>query len=605
MIKKIIISGLIGLSAVSFVACSDDGGDSSGGGVKSGTFSDSEVEGLSYSTPSQKGYTDANGTFKYNDGEEVTFKIGGITLGKSKAQSDMTPVTLVGTNYNDPKVVKILQFLQSIDSDNNASNGITISDAFRADAERESIDFTTDVDLKVLYTGLKVKKEHQVSKDDALSHFKKTLDKIHKPANAKEFSIIKGVYQDGTTIIDITSSGIVNSYKYDELDSCIKAVTSTDKTYSINGKSLTHNTNKKRFKIDGTNFGWSYENNKIRGTFVEKYGDTMPLISNKSTKFTTSSDIEQNMCTFSKRFEKIKGIYQYTTTSDEDENIINTVTNIDQNGTIKSYKYNDSLKCLKETVSGDYNFVLNNKVLSKEIQKDDDFYYIKKEYFVEDDQRNRFCWIEKISAKNTTEFYVEFRAYGENGTIAGAHYRLADSTLKYVLTAKKSIKFRTPIDITNNMCDTNKYKNIQGVYQYVKIAEDTTDANEKKMRNAVIHINKDGKIKSYIHDSGHDCLKATVSGDYNFILDDKSLSKLSYPARSGYAQYYYIDPDENRFVWLENQDSNIEMVGYKGKDDEDIKESKLVALSLDNYVITPFKSTKYTEANIAGSMCTN
>jgi hypothetical protein len=214
MIKKMIISGLIGLSAVSFVACSDDGSSSSSGGssVKSGTFSDSKVEGLSYSTQTQKGDTDAKGTFKYKDGEEVVFKIGGITLGNAKGQSDMTPVTLVGTNYSDPKVVKILQFLQSIDSDHNASNGIKVDDALVAGAESETTHFTKDnVDLESLYTKLSVKKEHQVTKDAAVAHFKKTLDEMHKPANAKEFSIIKGVYQSGTTILDITSSGVINS----------------------------------------------------------------------------------------------------------------------------------------------------------------------------------------------------------------------------------------------------------------------------------------------------------------------------------------------------------------------------------------------------------
>jgi hypothetical protein len=175
------------------------------------------------------------------------------------------------------------------------------------------------------------------------------------------------------------------------------------------------------------------------------------------------------------------------------------------------------------------------------------------------------------------------------------------------LPIAKSTKFPTPADIENNMCyaigETKKYDMIQGVYQYIKIAEDTTDENEKKMRNAVIHINKDGKIKSYTHDSSNDCLKATVSGEYNFILNDKNLSKEYYPGPSGYAQYYYVDPDGNKYVWLENQNSIIEKVGYKGKDDEHIKESELAALSTDNYIITPFKSIKYTEANIAESIC--
>jgi hypothetical protein len=123
------------------------------------------------------------------------------------------------------------------------------------------------------------------------------------------------------------------------------------------------------------------------------------------------------------------------------------------------------------------------------------------------------------------------------------------------------------------------------------------------MRNAVIHINKDGKIKSYTHDSNRNCLKATVSGEYNFILNDKNLSKSFYSGQNADTQYYYVDSDGNKFVWLEDEKSKISMVGYKGKDEQHIREFKLMALSIDKIVITPFKSIKYTEANIASKMC--
>ena len=275
MIKKIIISGLIGLSAISFVACSDDtstsnDGNSNGGGsgqsdVKSGIFSDSEVEGLSYSTPSQKGDTDAKGTFKYKDGESVEFKIGGITLGKAKAQEDMTPVTLIGTNYNDPKVVKILQFLQSIDSDHNPSNGITISKDFITKAKNNTNDFTKDLgtlDIAGLLTGLGI--TAQVTKKNAITHFKKTLEEIHDKhkKSATGFAIIEDVYQDGTTILDINAKGVINGYKYDQFDNCIKAAESGDIAYNINGKSLKHDANKKEYTfVDASSVGWMYGKN--------------------------------------------------------------------------------------------------------------------------------------------------------------------------------------------------------------------------------------------------------------------------------------------------------------------------------------------------------
>ena len=54
--------------------------------VRTGSFIDSAVEGLRYSTPTRSGLTNALGEFKYLDGEQVTFQIGGTVLGITDAQ---------------------------------------------------------------------------------------------------------------------------------------------------------------------------------------------------------------------------------------------------------------------------------------------------------------------------------------------------------------------------------------------------------------------------------------------------------------------------------------------------------------------------------------
>ncbi len=110
--------------------------------VLSGRFIDSAVEGLRFETPTQSGLTDANGTFKYINGEAVSFFIGDIMLGKSTAITRITPMNLVPGDSNNPQVVNILRFVQSLDEDNNPDNGIRIPDTVSARALGQALDFS-------------------------------------------------------------------------------------------------------------------------------------------------------------------------------------------------------------------------------------------------------------------------------------------------------------------------------------------------------------------------------------------------------------------------------------------------------------------------------
>ena len=64
--------------------------------VLSGVFTDSAVEGLTYTTNTQSGVTDASGTFQYQAGESIAFSIGSFQLGESAtAAAEMTPLDLI------------------------------------------------------------------------------------------------------------------------------------------------------------------------------------------------------------------------------------------------------------------------------------------------------------------------------------------------------------------------------------------------------------------------------------------------------------------------------------------------------------------------------
>lgn len=61
-----------------------------------GTFVDSPVKGLYYTTSTQSGYTDVDGKFKYKPGENITFYIGNLSIGSSNGKN---LVTVIDLNY--------------------------------------------------------------------------------------------------------------------------------------------------------------------------------------------------------------------------------------------------------------------------------------------------------------------------------------------------------------------------------------------------------------------------------------------------------------------------------------------------------------------------
>ncbi|MDF3031695.1 MAG: hypothetical protein K0R03_2253 [Moraxellaceae bacterium] len=120
----------------SLVACGDDSAPAAPSGSATGTLSDSPVAGVSYSTSSGlTGTTDAQGRFRYNPGDIVTFRIGSLTLGAVTAtgtDATITPLQIVestsGLTETEQQnmVTNLLVLLQSLDSDGNAENGISI-----------------------------------------------------------------------------------------------------------------------------------------------------------------------------------------------------------------------------------------------------------------------------------------------------------------------------------------------------------------------------------------------------------------------------------------------------------------------------------------------
>ena len=142
MLKKIFLS----TSLLILAACSggSSGGGSPGSGSISGTFKDSPVGGVYYRSDSHIGMTDDNGKYTCKSGEMVEFYLKGdddkeIHLGQVACRGITSPIELVTQGNLDitiplanvpaieqSKIVRMLRLLQSLDSDGNPSNGITM-----------------------------------------------------------------------------------------------------------------------------------------------------------------------------------------------------------------------------------------------------------------------------------------------------------------------------------------------------------------------------------------------------------------------------------------------------------------------------------------------
>lgn len=144
-----------------------------------GRFVDSAVTGLQYTTATQSGFTDSDGSFDYLPGETVTFSIGDIELPAVPGAVLVTPLDVFSTNdVADVRVVNLARLLQTLDVDAQPDNGITISESAIASASGLSADFASpafDTQVVNLVANGGSSNTSLIDDDDALDHFLGTL----------------------------------------------------------------------------------------------------------------------------------------------------------------------------------------------------------------------------------------------------------------------------------------------------------------------------------------------------------------------------------------------------------------------------------------------
>ncbi len=131
--KGIILS--IATAGILLVGCGGDSTDNEAtSDTYTGYFIDAAVKGAHYKTTSGlEGDTDRYGRFSYRKGDKVEFSLGKVVLGECEPENDgkVTPKTLIAQRQaaqdgQEASITLMLQFLQALDSDGDASNGITI-----------------------------------------------------------------------------------------------------------------------------------------------------------------------------------------------------------------------------------------------------------------------------------------------------------------------------------------------------------------------------------------------------------------------------------------------------------------------------------------------
>ena len=254
MKTRFMYSGIVGLALLGtlFSGCSSGGGTdgTTTSATLTGTFLDSAVEGLSYKG-AINGTTDSDGHYSYKGSDKVEFFIGNkLSLGKLTPKT--SPVSVLDfydgeLTVGDTKVQKLLVLLQSLDSDGDANNGITITDEavvaleaiLEGDGEDlETFDFTS-LNVGELATLLQdvvdataSPDDDVVDPDDATDHFTDTLYGAQPPAaeiNGTALASCAGDYLSSADFAsdynasdsvkkNISSSGVEGDLSYNSED---------------------------------------------------------------------------------------------------------------------------------------------------------------------------------------------------------------------------------------------------------------------------------------------------------------------------------------------------------------------------------------------------
>jgi hypothetical protein len=168
------------LALSSLVACIDDSADDDDAkasleqdGV--GFFIDSPVQGLTYTSSSHSGTTDALGRFDYESGESIIFSIGDINLPAVTASKAIHVSDLYSGGLSDTATINLARLLLTIDSDNDSDNGIQLSSSITSSVENSALSNLNFSDSATVFASAVLSYAgNLVSVQDATDHITET-----------------------------------------------------------------------------------------------------------------------------------------------------------------------------------------------------------------------------------------------------------------------------------------------------------------------------------------------------------------------------------------------------------------------------------------------
>lgn len=118
--KKLITMSSVAVASLVLVGC---GGGSTTTSASTGTgfYVDAAIAGVEYSCGTQVGITDGFGKFTFDNNQGCTFKVGNVLLREVNASTLVDGMTIFEDNADTAR------FLQTLDRDGDASNGIDVS----------------------------------------------------------------------------------------------------------------------------------------------------------------------------------------------------------------------------------------------------------------------------------------------------------------------------------------------------------------------------------------------------------------------------------------------------------------------------------------------
>lgn len=201
-----------------------------------GYLIDSAVQGVEYRCGDKIDITASDGKFICPE-LPVSFFIGSLNLGSISTiptDTKVFPQDIIGVDrdkLNHDEVLKLATLLQSVDSDNNASNGITITSALRNSFNQESETVLTNITLaklQQLHPTLNL-----VNETEAVEHLTTSTNNEANATSHELNTTTSTANVDTTTNEETTTLKLPEGYNYRMINNQGIAVESTLDNYTI------------------------------------------------------------------------------------------------------------------------------------------------------------------------------------------------------------------------------------------------------------------------------------------------------------------------------------------------------------------------------------